>query len=258
MAQLCLFAVLAFAASANAAMAPMGMAMAPAPGPSAAATIPTGAMTIGQLSAAMIAACPDLQAYYAADDFSTFLTLGAIASGETLYVPEGDIVAFTPTNDAFNNLLATGAVSASDSTNATLVGALLAQHVASVAGSTATSGVLLNGGSVEFQVGGVVSSLEAALAAAPTGTAQVVIMDPAGGMAEATIVSSASCMDTGIYAVGIADVLYAPAAAMAPVPAPAPAPAPVPVAAPAPAPSSATAFFSGAAAAMAVAVAALV
>lgn len=246
--------VLAFAAQHAAAQ--MAMAPAAAPGPAPAVTIPTGPQTLLELSGAIIAACPGLGTFYTAPEYATFLSLGLTAGNETVDVPAGDIVAFTPTNDAFAELLASGAVSAAAITNSTLVGDVLEQHVASISGPDASAGVLLNGGSVEFQVGGNVVSLADALAAASTGTAQVMIMDPSGGMAEATINASASCPEAGLYAVSIDSVLLAPSMAVAPAPAPAPVPIATP--APAPAPSSASALFSGAAAAMGLLAVALI
>lgn len=246
----------------------MGPAVAPAMAPAMApgssvtpADFPFGKpLTFADISMATIAACPAIESFYSQPDFSTFLTVGDLASNNTITVPSGIVVALAPTNEAFQAVLDSGLATAAMASNATLVGDLLAYNSAVAPNAIATTATTLGMPSnIEFMVNGSPATPAEVAAAAP-GTAMV--MDTNTGIT-ANVTSSVACpgsSDVGFYAFGT-DALLIPASllpSMAPAPAPEVMPDIVPAvapaaSAPAPAPaSSATMAASGAAVALAL------
>lgn len=253
---------------------PQGFPAPPTPAPAPApAPLPTGNMTLGQLSAATIAACPDFKAFYASPQFSDFLAAGALAVDYVIDVPAGIAVSLVPTNDAikaFRSSLMPSMLQAVLG-NATLLGRLLANNVFVVNTTAATSGAVVGGGGVEFQAGGAPTNLQTVIAGAYAGGVDVKSTATAQ---QANVLAASGCVDTGVYALATDQVLVpqgffggptapapSPAAAPAPQPAPEPAaeaaagpaasPTPAPLAAPPP-PSGAAPAASGFAVAAAV------
>jgi uncharacterized surface protein with fasciclin (FAS1) repeats len=214
--------------------------------PAAAPTAPKP-LTIGALVASV---CPGIGDILAGPNFTTLVSLlerDEIAN-TVINPPKGVVVIAAPTNAAFEPVIK--AVGAAAIANNTIIGEILANHIAVAANASASTATALSGETLSFWtmmngiVGGNPAPTPASIAGLAATSKDGVITDNGGVPEAGKVVGAASCGATGPFAFAVDQVLLPTKYAIKPT-----------VAAPAPAPSSAGFKASAAFAAVAGAVA---
>ena len=178
--------------------APTTSAPSAAPGP-AVNYLPSGPINLEELTFEFYSVCPGYANFYASQEYSTYLTVGTTARNTTFNISSGPIVTLAPTNEAFENLGASGRLSPEMASNSTLIGDLLLHNFGVANNISSTSALLCTseGHKLEFEVSGAEATLEAMYNAVSNGTASMSLADTTQKL---TLLSGISCPEAGFYA----------------------------------------------------------